>query len=72
MLTLRWQSQILLQERGFRLHPCYARLAIQHLLLSTTGCEVVTEDHYMDTEYCSDLDKFEVKQVVININLQAA
>mmetsp|Transcript_36030 Transcript_36030/g.84132 ORF Transcript_36030/g.84132 Transcript_36030/m.84132 type:complete len:529 (-) Transcript_36030:61-1647(-) len=33
---------------------------------------IVTEDYYMDTSYSSDPDKFEVKQLLINIVVESA
>lgn len=64
-------SQILLQEQGFRLYPNYARYAIQSILQGIEGQKVNTEDYYMDTDYNSDPTKFEVKEVLVNIELES-
>lgn len=68
------QSQILLQEQGLRLYPNnirYATIAIlgQQLSAGSNQFDITTDDYYMDTDYNSDPDKFEVKQVLININI---
>jgi hypothetical protein len=63
-------SQLLLQEQGFRLYPNYARYAIQTILESIRGQQISIDDYYMDTDYNSDPDKFEVKQVLVNIVLE--
>jgi hypothetical protein len=65
------QSQILLQEQGFRLYPNFARYAIQSILQELQEQDVTTEDYYMDTDYNSDPDKFEVKEVLVNINIES-
>jgi len=68
-------SQMLLQEQGFRLYPNFARFAVltilQQILLqgSKGGGEVTVDDYYFDTDYNSDPDKFEVKEVLLNIEL---
>ena len=68
--TLR--AQILLQEQGFRLYPGYARCAIQSVLTQLLPTQEVTAiDYYMDTDYNSDPDKFEVKEVLVNINIES-
>ena len=64
-------AQILLQEQGFRLYPNFARYAIQYILGSIIGQDVTVEDYYMDTDYNSDPDKFQVKQVLLNIVLES-
>jgi len=68
-ITLK--SQILLQEQGFRLYPNYARYAIQTLLQTIDGQSVEVTDYYMDTDYNSDPDKFDVKEVLLNIVLES-
>lgn len=67
------QAQILLQEQGFRLYPNYGRYAIQYLLQQHLGKDAVVnvEDYYMDTDYNSDPNRFEVKEVLLNINIQS-
>jgi hypothetical protein len=64
------QSQILLQEQGFRLYPNYARYAIQSVLQQLDGQAITAEDYYLDTDYNSDPDMFEVKEVLINISIE--
>jgi hypothetical protein len=67
-------SQILLQEQGIRFYPNYIRCMIQSILQQYLEKpfrqRIVTEDYYMDTDYNSDPDKFEVKEVLININME--
>jgi len=67
------QAQILLQEQGFRLYPNYARYAIQSVLtqLLPSTQEVTAIDYYMDTDYNSDPDKFEVKEVLVSISIES-
>jgi hypothetical protein len=65
------QSQILLQEQGLRLYPNYSRYAIQTILGQLPGQKVITEDYYMDTDYDSDPNKFEVKEVLVNISIES-
>jgi len=64
-------SQMLLQEQGFRLYPDYARFAVISLLQDIQGQVAQIEDYYFDTDYNSDPDKFEVKEVVLNIVLDS-
>ena len=67
-------SQILLQEQGIRFYPNYIRCMIQSILQESLAIpfqqRIVTEDYYLDTDYNSDPDKFEVKEVLININIE--
>ena len=72
-------AQILLQEQGYRLHPDYSRFAIASVLrgeLCLPGRggkqDVTVEEYYMDTSYSSDPDKFEVKQVLLNVVIESA
>lgn len=62
-------SQMLLQEQGFRLYPNFARYAVQSVLQSAGAPEVSVMDYYMDTDYNSNPEKFEVKEVLLNIEL---
>jgi hypothetical protein len=65
-------SQILLQEQGYKLiYPNYARYALQSILEGTlpAGTNVAVENYYLDTDYNSDPDKFQVKEVLLNIEL---
>ena len=59
-------TQILLQEQGFRLYPNLGKFAVQSIL----GPSSTVDDYYMDTDYNSDPDQFEVKQVLLNIQLE--
>jgi hypothetical protein len=66
------QAQILLQEQGYRLYPDFARYAIQTLLQNTIeGQSVEITDYYMDTDYNSDPDKFDPKELLLNIVLES-
>jgi hypothetical protein len=64
------QSQILLQEQGFRLYPNFARFAIGYLM-QQDGQQISVMDYYFDTDYNSDPDKFEVKEVLLNVVLDS-
>lgn len=63
-------SQILLQEQGL-LYPSFVRYALQTILQSVGGQQVSIEDYYMDTDYNSDPEKFEVKEVLLNIIMES-
>jgi hypothetical protein len=65
-------SQILLQEQGFRLYPNFGRYAIRNLIQATIGRPIEITDYYMDTDYNSDPDKFQVKEVLLSIVLESA
>jgi hypothetical protein len=70
-------SQLLLQEQGIRLYPNYARFALQALLLTVVGgdgdaatkTDVSIMDYYMDTDYNADPSKFQVKEVLMNVEI---
>ncbi|CAB9521521.1 expressed unknown protein [Seminavis robusta] len=64
-------SQMLLQEQGFRLYPDYPRFAVLSLLQNIEGQEAQIDDYYFDTDYNSDPDKFEVKEVVLSVVLDS-
>ena len=79
------QSQMLLQEQGFRLYPNFNRFIVTEFfrkamaspLLSRSDSpkedgsrKVSVMDYYFDTNYNSDPDKFEVKQVLLNISIE--
>jgi len=64
-------AQILLQEQGFRLYPNYAKYAIARVL-KLPQQTVTIDDYYMDTDYNSDPDQFQVKEVMLNIVLDSA
>lgn len=77
-------SQLLLQELGYRLYPSFGRWLLQQCLFQcfpdrgvgekSSGrgedVTVVIDDYYMDTSYNSNPDLFEVKQVLLNIVIQ--
>jgi hypothetical protein len=63
-------SQILIQEQGFRIYPNFGRFTITSALQkSLNGCKqlISSDEYYMDTNYSSDPNLFEVKQVLINV-----
>lgn len=67
-------AQILLQEQGLRLYPSFAKVAIAALLLQQQKSslklgEITVDDYYMDTNYNSDPDLFEVKEILLNVVL---
>jgi hypothetical protein len=64
-------AQILLQEQGFRLYPNFARYAITYLMQQVASDQKVSSmDYYFDTDYSSDPDKFEVKEVLLTVQLE--
>ena len=42
-----------------------------YLLKAKCGYRVDIDEYYMDTAYNSDPEKFEVKQVLLNVNLKS-
>ena len=64
-------SQILLQEQGFRLYANFGRYAIRNVIQSAIGSPIEITDYYMDTDYNSDPDKFQVKEVLLSIVLES-
>ncbi|GKY98349.1 hypothetical protein MPSEU_000792500 [Mayamaea pseudoterrestris] len=63
-------AQVLLQEQGYRLYPNFCRLGIQAVLEKClSGVSVTIDDYYMDTDYNSDPDRFQVKELLLNIVL---
>ena len=65
-------AQILLQEQGFRLYPNFARYAITYLMKSVVADQKVSAmDYYFDTDYNSDPDKFEVKEVLLSVTVES-
>jgi len=70
-------SQLLLQELGYRMYPSFGRWLIQK---GVSGCfesgdavnkiTVQMDDYYMDPSYNTNPDLFEVKQVLLNIVIQ--
>ena len=64
-------AQILLQEQGFRLIPSFARYVVA-VLLEQKGQQVTLEEYYMDTDYNSNPDLFEVKEVLLNVVVEGA
>eukprot|EP00547_Thalassionema_nitzschioides_P000683 CAMPEP_0194213982 /NCGR_PEP_ID=MMETSP0156-20130528/14951_1 /TAXON_ID=33649 /ORGANISM="Thalassionema nitzschioides, Strain L26-B" /LENGTH=342 /DNA_ID=CAMNT_0038942145 /DNA_START=283 /DNA_END=1311 /DNA_ORIENTATION=+ len=65
------QAQILLQEQGYNLIPTYTKFMIKQLLSQKlpNDQQVIIEEYYMDTDYNSDPDLYEVKEVLLNIVL---
>jgi hypothetical protein len=65
-------SQILLQEQGWRFYPNYARYAFLSILrmLFEKTMNISAEDYYLDTDYNSNPDLFQVKEVLINIHME--
>jgi len=65
-------AQILIQEQGYRFYPNYGRYGVAALLTAQRmGSKVIVEDYYMDTNYNSDPDKFEVREVLLNIVVES-
>jgi hypothetical protein len=64
-------AQILLQEQGFRLYPNYAKYMVVQLLEMPKQKSVSVDDYYIDTDYNSDPNQFEAKQVMLNIVLES-
>lgn len=68
-------SQVLLQEQGFRVYPDFSRFVINSAIekcLVATNQRVSSDEYYMDTNYSSDPDLFEVKQVLLNIVIDSS
>jgi len=68
-------SQMLLQEQGFRVYPDFGRFVITSALqksFKSTNQNVSSDEYYMDTNYSSDPDLFEVKQVLLNIVIDSS
>jgi hypothetical protein len=65
-------AQILLQEQGFRLYPNFARYAVKYLMNQVVAVDqkVSVLDYYFDTDYNSDPDKFEVKEILLSVILE--
>jgi hypothetical protein len=63
-------AQILLQEQGFNLIPSYTKFMLEQLL-EMPGQNLSIEEYYMDTDYNSNPDLFEVKEVLLNIVLES-
>ena len=76
------QSQMLLQEQGYRLYPNFNRFIVTEFFRQAISLpngnsgnddgshKVSVMDYYFDTNYNSDPDKFEVKQVLLNISIE--
>ncbi len=68
-------SQMLLQEQGFRVYPDFGRFIITSALqksFKSTNQNISSDEYYMDTNYSSDPDLFEVKQVLLNIVIDSS
>jgi hypothetical protein len=69
-------AQILLQEQGYRLYPNFARFAVQQMVQeavtsSSMPTRVSVMDYYFDTDYNSDPEKFEVKEVLMEVSIES-
>jgi hypothetical protein len=65
-------AQILLQEQGYRLYPNFARYAITYWMQKQVPDQKVSAmDYYFDTDYSSDPDKFEVKEVLLSVTVES-
>ena len=71
-------AQLLLQELGYRLYPSFGRWLVRE---GASRCfaggagggaaaSVQCDDYYVDTAYNSNPDRFEVRQVLLNIVIQ--
>ena len=67
-------SQLLLQELGYRMYPALGRWLIYEGLSQcfngNDAVRVQIDDYYMDTNYNSNPDLFEVKQILLSIVIQ--
>ena len=63
-------AQILLQEQGLNLIPSYTKFMLEQLL-EMPGQNLSIEEYYMDTDYNSNPDLFEVKEILLNIVLES-
>jgi hypothetical protein len=79
------QSQLLLQEQGYRLYPNWGRLIVQSILQQalmdgndvesgdaaddSSAAVVSVMDYYFDTDYNSDPNKFDVKEVLLSVSI---
>ena len=72
-------SQLLLQELGYRLYPSFGRWILRQSLLACFpgidnnrkgGVVVNIDDYFMDTAYNSNPDLFQVRQILMNVVLQ--
>jgi hypothetical protein len=64
-------SQLLLQEQGYRLYPNYIRFVTKQLFQDAIvgNNKVSVLDYYLDTDYNSDPNKFEVKEVLLSVTI---
>jgi hypothetical protein len=63
-------AQLLLEEQGFRLLPCYGRYMMLHIL-QMNGQKVTIDPYYFDTNYNSNPALFEVKEVLLNVVMES-
>ncbi|KAG7341615.1 hypothetical protein IV203_023568 [Nitzschia inconspicua] len=78
-------AQILLQEQGYRIYPNIARFVLQQIFQDvlaqataqpggvggiSSATKVSVMDYYFDTDYTSDPDKFEAKEVLLSVSLE--
>jgi len=70
------QSQIILQEQGYRLYPNFTRFIVTEFFREATTIETQQQnkvsviDYYFDTNFNSDPNKFEVKEVLLSISIE--
>jgi hypothetical protein len=61
-------AQMLLQELGWRLYPSYGRFVVQALLRRAyPNLQVDVTDYYLDTDYSTDPNQYEPKEVLLNV-----
>lgn len=63
-------SQVLLQEQGRHFYPAFGRYAVRTVLQRCLDSNLEITDFYMDTNYNSDPDKFQVREVLLSILLE--
>ena len=64
-------AQLLLEEQGFRLLPCYARFLLL-FILRMADQDISIDPYYFDTNYNSDPSLFEVKEILLNVVIESA
>jgi hypothetical protein len=66
-------AQILLQEQGYNLIPSYTKFLLRPIFLSGAIKDqtLTIEEYYMDTNYNSNPDLFQVREVLLNIVLES-
>jgi hypothetical protein len=66
-------AQILLQEQGYNLIPSYTKFLLRPIFLSGAIQDqaLTVEEYYMDTNYNSNPDLFQVREVLLNVVLES-